>query len=382
MDLHFSNPDYNNKHYKQMSKQNKTIKASITFLVILTIGLVFSCSHKKEATKIYAANDPHIQYVGRIDNSNPELPRFWAPGVYAQFIYEGDSCIVTINDELPWKNSHNYISINIDNKVNDRIKLTDKVNKINIGEKVAPGKHKVTICKTTESGIGYVEMVNIQSNKLLEPDCLPDRKIEFYGNSITCGTGADTSALPCDSGEWHDKHNAYMAYGPVTARALNAQWVLTSVSGIGMVHSCCNLEILMPQVYNKVNLRSNEIEWDFSKYQPDVVTICLGQNDGVQDSTLFCSAYVNFIQTLRNHYPTSKIICLNSPMGDGTLNPVLKNYISSIVNHMNSNGDKYVSSFFFSRSYVGGCDYHPTIEEHQLIAEELTGYIKDLMKWE
>ncbi len=349
--------------------------------LILTVFL-FSCTSKREPTKFYSANNPNINYVGRIVFTTPDLPRFWAPGVYLQFNYEGDSCIITINDEIPYKNTHNYISLNIDNKIIDRIKLNEKVNKINIGEKVPPGKHSVTICKSTESGMGYIEIAGIQCNKLHKPDCLPDRKIEFYGNSITCGTGMDTSVMPCDSGEWYDKHNAYMAYGPLTARALNAQWILTSVSGIGMVHSCCEMNILMPQVYDKVNLRSNQIEWDFLNYQPDVVTICLGQNDGVQDSTLFCSAYVDFIHSLRDKYPSATMVCMSSPMGDNTLTPVLKNYLSSIVKYLNNEGDKSVFSFFFSRSYVDGCDYHPTLEEHQLIAQELTGFIKDLMKWE
>jgi len=41
-------------------------------------------------------------------------------------------------------------------------------------------------------------------------------------------------------------------------------------------------------------LRGDTITWDFKAYQPDVVTICLGQNDGPkQDSTLFCSTYVD-----------------------------------------------------------------------------------------
>jgi hypothetical protein len=30
--------------------------------------------------KWYTADDPRIQYMGRIDFSNPQLPRFWAPG--------------------------------------------------------------------------------------------------------------------------------------------------------------------------------------------------------------------------------------------------------------------------------------------------------------
>ncbi|MEZ4931043.1 MAG: hypothetical protein R2788_02790 [Saprospiraceae bacterium] len=48
------------------------------------------------------------------------------------------------------------------------------------------------------------------------------------------------------------------------------------------------MDVVMPPVFDNVDMRYDSIEWDFSKYQPDVLTICLGQNDGVQDSTAFC----------------------------------------------------------------------------------------------
>ncbi len=48
----------------------------------------------------------------------------------------------------------------------------------------------------------------------------PAPLIEFIGNSITCGAAADASEVPCSTGEYHDHHNAYYAYGPVVARAL------------------------------------------------------------------------------------------------------------------------------------------------------------------
>jgi lysophospholipase L1-like esterase len=48
----------------------------------------------------------------------------------------------------------------------------------------------------------------------------------------------------------------------------------------------------MPQVFDKVNMRIDSIPWDFKQYTPDVVTITLGQNDGIQDSVAFCSDYV------------------------------------------------------------------------------------------
>ncbi len=172
-----------------------------------------------------------------------------------------------------------------------------------------------------------------------------------------------------------------MSYGPITARELNAQWSLSAVSGIGLIHSCCNMTITMPQVYDKVNLRNDSINWDFKNYQPDVVTVCLGQNDGIQDSTKFCSAYIDFIKRLRSYYPKAAIFCLTSPMADSSLTIVLKNYLSSIVWHENNSGDKNIYKYFFSKRYHNGCGDHPDILEHKEIAKKLASYIKKIMNW-
>ncbi len=207
--------------------------------------------------------------------------------------------------------------------------------------------------------------------------------MEFIGNSITCGTGADQSEIACGKGVWQDQHNAYLAYGPVTARAVDAQWMLSSVSGIGLVHSCCGMDVVMPQVYDHINMRDpkDSLLWNFDQYSPDVVTICLGQNDGIQDSALFCTAYVQFIQQLRNHYPASKIICLTSPMADSSLVVAQKKYLTGIVDAIKQKGDENVSHYFFSKRFYHGCDSHPDLAEHQEIAGELTAYVKSLMGW-
>lgn len=344
-------------------------------------GLASKTPAQKDPATFFTADNPDFQYTGRIVFTNPKLPRFWSPGVYVDAYFEGSTCEIALNDEVPWDNTHNYVSIVLDDQPVRRIKLKKKENVLDFSKDLGNGKHKLRIYKTTESGQGYLEFVGLRCEKLLKPEPKPTRKIEFYGNSITCGTGSDLSEFPCDSAEWYDQHNAYMAYGPVTARSLNAQWMLTSVSGIGLVHSCCDMNIVMPDVYDKVNLRANQIPWDFSNYQPDVVTIALGQNDGIQDSILFCSAYVKFIQDLRGKYPEATIVCLTSPMANEELVAVLKKYISSVVHAVNAAGDKNVCSFFFSRSYNDGCGGHPDLEQHTEISAELTKYIKQLKGW-
>lgn len=130
-----------------------------------------------------------------------------------------------------------------------------------------------------------------------------------------------------------------------------------------------------------MNMRANEGEWDFGQYQPDAVTICLGQNDGIQDSTTFSQAYVKFIQDVRNRYPEAHIACLTSPMANDTLRSVLQNYLTGIVGHVHETGDENVSKFFFSRSYNEGCGDHPSLREHELIAQELSPHLQEVLGW-
>ena len=346
--------------------------------------------------KFFPATDPHIQYMGRVEHADSGAVRFWSPGVTVRMKFRGE-CVVFLRDQVPNERTHNYIHITID-RFAYRIKLSAPMDTLIIyqdgtirlngrkeecvdGRPTPKNEHVLALCKDTESGIGWLEVVGVKTQALLPPPALPERKIECIGNSITAGTGMDLSYIPCNKGEWYDQHNAWMSYGARTARALNAQWHLTAVAGIGLVHSCCDMGIVMPQVFDKMDLRDNTGTWDFGRYVPDVVTVCLGQNDGIQDSTVFCGAYVRFLGDIRSQYPKTQIVCLTSPMGDKALTDVQKRYLTGVVAAMRAKGDQKVSSFSFSRQFSHGCGGHPDLAEHGKMSEELTAYLRQLMKW-
>jgi hypothetical protein len=205
--------------------------------------------------------------------------------------------------------------------------------------------------------------------------------VALLSNSITCGTGSDQSEIPCGKGVWQDQHNAYLSYGSITAKELNAQFHLSAVSGIGLMRSCCNMNILMPKVFDKISMRNDTINWDFNKFQPDVVTICLGQNDGIQDSAAITDNYIAFIKKLRGYYQNAKIVCLSSPMGNAALTTFMKKILPVVVAQIYKAGDRNVTSYIFSKQYSKGCDSHPDLEEHGQIAEELTAFIREKMNW-
>lgn len=86
--------------------------------------------------------------------------------------------------------------------------------------------------------------------------------------------------MPCGSGAYHDQHNAYQAYGPRVARALHTNFVLSSVSGIGVYRNWNSAGPTMPQGYENTDFQPQSAQhWNFATYAPQVVSIALGTND-------------------------------------------------------------------------------------------------------
>jgi Carbohydrate esterase 2 N-terminal/GDSL-like Lipase/Acylhydrolase family len=371
----------NMQHMLRLRKEcSASLRFSVFFAGLSVVGFLANARQLQNSIKLFAADHPYIQYTGRIDFTDPQRPRFWQPGVYITARFTGNSCQVILNDEVLWGSFHNYLEIVVDGKP-ARIQTKTKRDTIIVAEGLSRGVHTLVICKNTEANIGWLELVGIRCEQLVKPETKPQRKIEFIGNSITCGTGSDISETPCGKGKWQDQHNAYLSYGAVTARKFNAQYHLSAVSGIGVMHSCCNMNVIMPEVFDKISMRNDTITWDFNKYQPDVVTVCLGQNDGIQDSAIFCRNYISFIKRLRGYYPYARIVCLSSPMADASLGVFMKKTLTAVVHEMNKSGDNGIYKYFFSKQYHQGCDSHPDLAEHQLIAGELETYLKNIMKW-
>ncbi len=329
---------------------------------------------------LIGASNSNIEYVGRIDFTNPSIPRYSAPGVYIRAKFTGTFCDADITDETPY----NYIEVVVDNAAPVRIFADPTKTTFRLASGLSSGEHTILICKDTEAGVGALNFSGFRCGGLSTPDVLPTKKIECLGNSIACGAKMITSLCAQGTGSnWNITNRAYMAFGAIAARDLNAQWMLTSVSGIGLIHSYSSPDTL-PGVYDRLYLdNSASPKWDFSKYIPDVVIIELGTNDGIQDSARFCSAYVSFIQSIRSHYSNAHIFCMSGPsVSDAVFNFMVKT-LTSVVDHMNNAlGDSKVHKVILSsHSLNGGCGGHPTADQQAQIASELETAIKPVLGW-
>jgi hypothetical protein len=330
-----------------------------------------------------------LNAYGRYSINNHNL-KLISSAVHFGFTFTGKECLVyaSVNDP----SGHNYLQYELDGVYQKRIKVN--------GGAVQPitlsagnnGTHTVWIYKATEAQTGpiYIQKITGTQLHILPPGNQP--LIEFIGNSITCGAAADTSDVPCGVGDYHDHHNAYNAYGPRVARALGANYILSSVSGIGVYRNWNSDGPTMPQVYEKTDLTYDSTQqWNFAKYNPAIVSIALGTNDmsrgdGVKkrlpfDSAQFTSHYIQFVQLVKRKYPHAQIALLSSPMMHGGDRELLQNYLTVVKKSVDAlyPASKPVAVFFFEPMQAGGCSGHPSVEDHGKMAEQLLPFFKKLL---
>ena len=147
--------------------------------------------------------------------------------------FNSDSCIVFLKNIAPGPD--NYVSIELDNQYKGRIKIDSRAPKAyTIKATTKSSSHLLRIYKATESHNGVVILTGVKGTGITAADHPVKKKIEFIGNSITAAMAADLTEIPCGNGKWYDQHNAYYSYASRVGRAVNADFLLSTVSGIGI----------------------------------------------------------------------------------------------------------------------------------------------------
>ena len=113
--------------------------------------------------------------------------------------------------------------------------------KYEIATNLPYGEHEITIVKRTEPNVGMGFFAGFEiAGEILPPPDRPAHKLLFFGDSITAGSGSEVpdGDPGCTADEWGQPfENADMAYGPVAARMLDADYHVLGVSGIGLVRN-------------------------------------------------------------------------------------------------------------------------------------------------
>ncbi len=327
---------------------------------------------------------PGVLLVGRFDTSDPAGPKFaWSTSaIKANF--QGTGISVTLKSA-----GDNWFNVILDGRVLAPVNVpAGSSNPVVLASGLTNGSHTIELVRRTEAWLGEVQFLgfNVSGGSLLTPPAPSSRRIEFIGDSITCGYGNEgTSQYQSFTSK---NENAYLAYGAMTARLLNADPITVCWSGKGVVRNYGgDTNELMPALYQRILPYSAIPSWDASKWTPQVVVINLGTNDfsvGIPDKTAFTAAYSAFAGKLRSQYPQAHIYCAVGPMLSWDNLTSARDFINTVVSQKSSSGDEKIHYIEFpvqeaSNGY--GEDWHPSIKTHELMANQLAAAIKKDLGW-
>lgn len=350
-------------------------------LLILLAGIL-----PARASVTIPANNPLIEYTGRIDFSDPMAPRFSYSGVSVRAAFQGKSIAIKLRDD----GNQNFYNVLIDHSVVKRIQTMAGLQTYSISTTLSDTIHEVEIFKLTELSFGKTQFGGfvIEDGKtLVELTNKRSRMIEFIGNSITCGYGNEGA-----NGEKFGPttENHFLTYASFTSRNFNARHLAVCRSGIGIYRNYGgpvegNADN-MTNLYQRIFLYDAAPLYSFTQ-KPNLVCIDLGTNDfstSQGDSARYVSKYFELIRTIQQKYNGMDILCLVGPMMGGNDLLRVKRYLTFVADSATKYNNGKVSFFEMSQQTGNlgiGVDWHPTVAQHLQNSKELTAYISKLKGW-
>jgi lysophospholipase L1-like esterase len=240
------------------------------------------------------------------------------------------------------------------------------------------------------------------------------------GDSVTCAYGA-LQAFPCTASPYNQ--DLMQGYVGVTARALGAHYHAECWSGKGVVrnYGAPNRTSLDPfPVYWNRTLGNRPLPtWPFDAWLPDALVVHLGGNDystqPAPSRAQFDFAYARFLDTLsRSYEPQSQhqsqsqslsqtrsqsqhlqlqsqhlqpqrnytgphIFAVCGPMYGDPCAQVRA--VLSAWSARNQGRGHFVDARFTLTPDLLGCDYHPNVAGHRLIADRLIPAMREVLNW-
>lgn len=337
-----------------------------------------------------------LQYMGRIDWDDPENPIWVYPCTALRVRFTGTLVKLRVtNYRGCWDN---YLGTIIDGVQAKHLLKPEGQHELTLAENLSEGEHELLLFKRQDMchavqlhALGFSE-----NSVISEPDALPNRRIEIYGDSVSAGEVSEAVDFcgqvdPPHNGELS---NSYYSYSWCTARLLGAQIHDIAQGGASLLDDTGYFHAPdykgMEYIYDKIEYNDQVLpskSWDFSKYTPHVVIVAIGQNDNHPDdymsADISCAKadnwrahYRDFVANLRRIYPQSHIILTTTILNHD------KNWDISIERVCSALDDAKIHHFLYSKN---GCGTHGHIRipEAEQMGRELSAFIESLPNvWE
>jgi len=341
------------------------------------------------------ASDPNIQYIGRVDKTSEQgLYVFDWPGVQISAAFQGSSSLSVILKDISYAGAGsywgccNYYDVFVDGQLTTQVISTSNATQqiISVVKGVSTAQHSISIVRRVEAEFGlsrFGGFVLDDGGSIIQPPARPNRRIEFFGDSITCGWGND-GHYPCQDQPMLENH--LHTFSALVAQMVSADVFIESWSGKGLVrnYGCptitCNETI--PQLSSRTLGKYNTPLWNFD-WKPQAVVIGLGSNDYGSDphppANVFIKGYLDFVNSLLSHYGSNTTFFMLGFIGPPNN--------ANIVSAQTQLKAMIVNAYFIDLSSAInwpddiGCDSHPAASGHQKYANKIGPIVKAVMGW-
>ena len=347
----------------------------------------------------YPADEKYVRTIGRSLFRNGIRYLSWSCSA-VEFTFTGTEVTAEIWTDWvldePWKFIfQGYLAVFVNDETEPRLRFpvdagtnTYPIYKSDSAETV-----KIRIVKLSEAAFDKIGIAGISADGEISPTAPLSRRMEFIGDSITCGFGIEGKSG--DEKFRTETENPCINYAALTARTLGADFHLISLSTIGVYSSDCkdenaekpNDDCVMPKLYDYTDIGiewtlgiENHTVWEFGSFVPDVIVINLGTNDVSFTKDIperlegFKRAYTDFLTNIRDKNRSSVIVCTLGMM-DNRLFPV----IEAAVRDMKDDRIHTLEFDVQTAEDGFGSENHPNSVTHRKAAEKLTKKIIDIM---
>lgn len=345
--------------------------------------LLFSLFFLVAAAQVPAV-DSRIVYEGRTFVENESVSFDWS-GTTVRIHFSGRSLSMKASGTKTC-----YFNVWVDEEPSAKHQSVLEVKdggEYTICQKLKKGDHSVVLQKRQEGEYGACRIESFETDgELLQAGEPFSRKIEFIGDSYTCGFG--TEGADRNTPFKAEEENCNLTYAAIIGRYFDAsvRHIAHSGRGIARNYNGADKENTMPVRYTRTMCERPDLQWSpaESGYKPDIVVIYLGTNDfsvGLQPTMdRWCEEYLKLLREVRAYYGENvPILCVASKA-----NELMGDYVEEVVRRF---GDKNVSWTSIQKDAHNdttelGSAWHPNYAGHRKIALCMIPYISTLTGWD
>lgn len=334
------------------------------------------------------------RWVGRVDASDPGAVRLAWQGAGFVATVAGPTIAVQLETS---GSSEVYFQPVVDGTVGERFEVAPgPAVDVTLASGLADGDHVVELYRETEGAYGVSTFLGFTEGTLRGAPSGSGRLIEVVGDSISAGYGNLGSEphpnwVADPACHWTAENSSWFAtYAAVAGRALDAEVSTIARSGWGMFRDFGGGSNVLSSVYENALGTGDPMPWSFER-KPAVVVINLGTNDWAagDPGVAYETAYVDFIATVRGHYPDAFIfLTIGSMTGQPQLGEVNTRLANVVATVSDATGDDKLVAFDLGTQNLGpdgsvptGCDWHPNVADHERMAGILQARLSESLGW-